>query len=107
MREVPIIQFLRPSGDQRALACDVSDETAERYEKVLAPLNVRITAECILPTSMVSLCLEEPIYGDFACVLAENLPDHPEIVREALEAMIWRFDAEEFKSWKAGIEDDA
>ena len=60
MKAIPITQFLRPNGEKRPLVCDVSDDVASLYEQVIAPLGVRITAECLQHSSFVSLCLEDP-----------------------------------------------
>jgi hypothetical protein len=101
MRPVPITQFLYPNGEKRDLVCDVSDYVAAMYEEVIYPLGLRITAECLQGTPIVSMCLEEPKLGDYSCVLATNSKEEPGIVKDALEALIRRFDIQEFEFWKA------
>ena len=106
MKPIPITQFLYPNGEVRPLVCDVSDDVAAIYESAIKPLGLRITAECLRHTPLVSLCLEEPELGDFACVLAENSMSEPEIVTDAIESMIRKFDHEEFEFWKAQFGDE-
>jgi hypothetical protein len=103
MKPIPIVQFVRPNAEKRFLVCDVSDEVHARYVEVVEPLGLRITAECVTPTSLVSICIEEPDLGDFACVLAENSKDEPGIVRDALEAMIRQFNADDYAVWKGDL----
>jgi hypothetical protein len=101
MKNIPITQYLHPTGNTRAVTCDVDDDVAYRYENVIKPLGLRVTAECIQHSHFVNLCLEEPELGDFVCVLAENLSREPEIVVEALASLIRNFHVEEYKFWRS------
>jgi hypothetical protein len=103
MKTIPIIQFLYPRGEKRPLMCDVSDDVADKYENEIAPLGLRITAECLRNSNLVSLCIEEPELGDFVGVLAENRIDKPRIVLDAIESMIRKFNLEEFEFWRKSL----
>jgi hypothetical protein len=106
VKTIPITQFLRPNAEKRPRFCDVADDVYDRYMQVVEPLGLQFTAECV-PGGFVSICLEEPTLGDFACQLAINSPKDPGLVRKAVEAMVRKFDAEEFKVWMAEMNDDS
>lgn len=94
---VEITQFMRPDGHQVANACEgVNDALRENYE-ALRKNKCRITAE-VLMTEKVSIAIEHEL-GDYAIELADNFAGG-RTPKQALEALLGRFNQESFNFWK-------
>lgn len=91
--QVKVLQFLLPSGRQKLMHVQLSDELEETHKSMI-DAGGRLTAE-ILTTGEVSVCIESSEYGDFVCQVVANGPD----VTRALEEMLWGFDPTAFKEF--------
>ena len=96
---IPITQFLRPNAEKRFVSAEVSDEAGARWEKELAPLGLRFTAE-VMPPNQVCICLDNPEVGaDYRVSIVSNTPGTKNRAIEEVEAMILGFDASDYQNW--------
>ncbi len=81
-------QYMRPSGRAVPVSIEVSEATANKAQTIIAR-GFRFECE-VLTTGQVSLTITDPDEGDLDIKIIENGPG----VREAVEAMITRFETE-------------
>lgn len=101
MPTISATQFLRPNGEQRHVTIDVDNEIHAKWVE-MRRLGGRITLEQV-PGGLVSICIEQPKVDDFDIELVANAPDKP---KEGLEALLNRFDPEQFKAWQRDLATD-
>jgi hypothetical protein len=109
MKTISVVQLLRPNAEKRMVGAEVSDIVAEKWEKIRA-LGLRLTAE-VIPGGpdihdQVCVCIEHPVWGDFAMFLEDNYPDDKDKVIDELEKMILNFNEDQYRGWLEDLEDD-
>lgn len=93
MKPVPFTRFHQPNGRQENTTIDVPDEIHAQWQKVEAA-GLRMTVE-LLPTGLVSQCIEHPELGDFDMELTKNGPE----VVTGLYNLLNRFDPAVVPAW--------
>lgn len=87
MPTIPFVRFCLPDGRVEHTGVVVEDKMFKIYE-VIAALGLRMTVEQ-LRTGEISMCIEDPLLGDFDCIVCQ---DGPEVV-ESLYKMLERFNS--------------
>ncbi len=101
---VEVTQFIPPNGRTKDLSVEVPDELADKYHQMRS-FGLRLTVERLM-TDAISLCIENPQYGDFKMKLYKhNGPDR----NDELIEIIKEFDVDEYASWltQAELEEDS
>ena len=96
-----VTQFLRPHGQERPVAIEISDEAEAKWRNEIEPLGLRLTAE-IIPgggqiEDQVCVCIENREWGDYRMTLQPNIPEAP--VTKEIDEMIMKFDKSEYDAW--------
>jgi exonuclease III len=90
---IEVTQFMNPSGRQVNQTTKIKDQFQEKYV-LMKRLGCRFTAE-VLNTGQVSVCIEEPDYGDIDIRIIPNGPK----VQSAYEEMLADFTQEKYDTF--------
>jgi len=98
---VRVTQFMPPNGIEReCFPTDIPERCETAYIDMMGA-GGRITAE-VLTTGEVSLCIEHPVHGDFACELVMPGPD----IHHAIVRMLDGLDVDRFRDFARGITEE-
>ncbi len=97
MLVVEVTQFIPPNGKTRDISIEVPDDLTEKYTEMRS-LGLRLTVEKLM-TGIISLCIENPEYGDFKMKLfPDHDPEGPDDLTELID-IIREFDTDEYRIW--------
>ena len=98
--EIKFVQYLRPDGRKREVACDIPDDLEPNYKAIKAA-GLEIACEELM-TGMVSITVSHED-GDFLMELGPNGPG-PHSPKNNLQKVIRDFDRAKFDEWLREIQ---
>lgn len=87
MPTIPFVRFCLPNGRIEHTGVEVDDKLFDIY-KTIESLGLRMTVEQ-LTTGEISMCIEDPLLGDFDITICSDGPE----VLTALTGMLNRFNS--------------
>ena len=91
--QIPFTRFHPPYGRREQVGMEADSNTYALWEKV-RDAGLHMTVE-VLSTGKVSICIEHPKLGDYACKVVNNGPGVVVSARNMLE----RFNPDELARW--------